>query len=144
MLSRPNRLISLAIGLIAAGSKRFQPMCESVVSCLASTAAGLLPGWIVYWLPREKPITLLNPVWWANALFVVGMAALCCNRREIAGACGIIGLILGLALWLYCCGGLHIYLVDLWGYDPYIGFFLWLGSMGVLSSSVLPLLWPSD
>jgi hypothetical protein len=148
MKPRSNRLISLAIAVVAVGL---------YVSSLFNEAwyadgfegGGTLTGLDCLLLPIRNPMTLLIPVWWANVLFVVGVVALCRNRRGVASLCGILGLLLGIACWPYSDSFflrlfVPVFLNPLGSYSPYVGFYLWLGSMGILSCSVLPLLWPSD
>lgn len=137
------RLISLLIAAIAAGayvSSLFVP---------AWSVYGLDSGYTVSGLdcllsPIREPSRLLNPVWWANVAFVVGLAALCCNRRGVAAGCGVVGVLLAWVCWLHSRSTVGVFclfgVLDLGSYTPHVGFFLWAGAMGVLVVSVVPLL----
>jgi hypothetical protein len=146
IVPQTSRLISLAIALIATGLYVCSLFTEawSFSSCIADNN---LIGLDCLLAPVRQPTLILNPVWWSNFYFVVGIAALYCDRRKIASACGIIGLFFGLACLVYAgSSALQIVLVIPLGgeYAPRIGYFLWLLAMGVLACSVVPEWWRRD
>ena len=92
-----------------------------------------------------RPLWLLNPAWWANGLFIAGIAAVWRKRPELAGLCGIFGLLLGLVCWIYeKMPFFSLLFGDLGGRNLHLGFYLWVASFGVLACSAGTLLWPSD
>jgi hypothetical protein len=129
-----NRLVSVAIAVVAMGLYVASLFSEAW-SIYGLDSGYQLTGLGCLFAPLQEPIHLLNPAWWANWLFVGGLLALCRNRRGIASACGIAGLLLGVTCWLYCESAVRALICDFGSYSPHVGYWLWLGSMGALTLS---------
>jgi hypothetical protein len=144
ILPKTSRLVSLVIALIALGLY-ISSIFSEAWSVYGLDSGGTVTGLDCLLAPMREPTTLLNPVWWANVLFGVGVVALCGNRPGLAASCGVVGLLLAIACWLHCrAPSAMLVLFDLGSYTPHTGFFLWLASMAVVACSVLPLLWPCE
>lgn len=144
--------------------RRTPPISLLIAAAAAGTYVSslFLPAWSVHGLdsgrivsgldcllsPLQEPTRLLNPVWWANVVFFIGLAALFRDRRGVASGCGAIGMLLAWICWLYGRnpGGIFRFpgLFDLGSYTPHVGFFLWAGAMTGLAVSVVPQILSSE
>ena len=125
-------LISIVIALVAVGLYVYSLFTETWFQSTTDFAQ-VSTGLDCLSMPLRDPGCLLNPAWWANGFFVLGLVALCRNRRETASMCGGTGLLLGSFLWLL--SEILDRLIPFGVGFPLAGYYLWLGAMGVLTLS---------
>ncbi len=78
----------------------------------------------------ELPLALMFPAWWANPLFVVGLACMLFRRVAIGGILGVIALLLSLS---FCLDVLKEFERNR---PVRVGYWLWVASMAVLAGSL--------